>query len=227
MASISPVKVAGTVTAIAVSGFLGYAVYFDYMRRHSPEFRKSLRKQQKKLSAVAEANAKAEKEKNAKALRDGFLRIQTEAIPMTPDQQEGYFAEAANQGEQLIAQGEEHYVEAALHFFRALRVYGNPGELLAVYQRVVPPPVLDMIIQLIALSTSTATGAGAGARPTATGAGAGARPTAASLETPAPAPASVEDLDEEKPAKEDAPSPNSASQGSGAEWEKVNQEAQE
>lgn len=50
---------------------------------------------------------------------------------MTPDQQEGYFAEAANQGEQLIAQGEEHYVEAALHFFRALRVYGNPGELLA------------------------------------------------------------------------------------------------
>lgn len=65
------------------------------------------------------------------ALRDGFLRIQTEAVPMTPDQQEGYFAEAANQGEQLIAQGEEHYVEAALHFFRALRVYGNPGELLA------------------------------------------------------------------------------------------------
>ncbi|OXG14641.1 hypothetical protein C366_04684 [Cryptococcus neoformans Tu401-1] len=216
MASISPVKVAGTVAAVAVSGFLGYAVYFDYMRRHSPEFRKSLRKQHKKLSAVAEANAKAEKEKNAKALRDGFLRIQTEAVPMTPDQQEGYFAEAANQGEQLIAQGEEHYVEAALHFFRALRVYGNPGELLAVYQRVVPPPVLDMIIQLIALSTSTATGAGAGARP-----------TAASLETPAPAPASIEDLDEEKPAKEDAPSPNSASQGSGAEWEKVNQEAQE
>lgn len=43
MASISPVKVAGTVAAIAVSGFLGYAVYFDYMRRHSPEFRKSLR----------------------------------------------------------------------------------------------------------------------------------------------------------------------------------------
>lgn len=67
----------------------------------------------------------------SQALRDGFLRIQTEAVPMTPDQQEGYFAEAANQGEQLIAQGEEHYVEAALHFFRALRVYGNPGELLA------------------------------------------------------------------------------------------------
>lgn len=43
MASISPVKVAGTVAAVAVSGFLGYAVYFDYMRRHSPEFRKSLR----------------------------------------------------------------------------------------------------------------------------------------------------------------------------------------
>ncbi|WVN86285.1 uncharacterized protein L203_101448 [Cryptococcus depauperatus CBS 7841] len=211
MSSFSPIKTAGTIAAVAATGFLGYAIYFDYMRRNSPEFRKSLRKQQKKLAAVAEANAKARKDTDTKALREGYLSIQTEKPPTTPEQQEAYFAEEANQGEQLITKGEEFYVEAALHFFRALRVYHSPGELLAVYQRVVPPAVLEMIIQLVAMSTSR-------------GAPGAALSSNISLETPAQPPASVEDIDDAAPEQKDAHSSNSTSQGSGADWEKVSSE---
>ncbi|TYJ57268.1 hypothetical protein B9479_002001 [Cryptococcus floricola] len=241
MASISPVRVAGTVAALAATGFLGYAVYFDYQRRNSATFRKSLKKQEKKLAAVAEADAKQQKEKDNLALREGFLRTQLEPVPSSPDQQEAYFAEQANSGELAIAKGPEHYVEAALHFFKALRVYHSPGELLAVYQRVCPPEVLEMVVRLIGLSQGVAS----------------------SLETPEREPASVNDIDdtpsasaqakaveeakaaataavaeavaesekereeEKKEEEEEVSSPKTASQGSGAEWENVNEKPEE
>ena len=42
MASRSTTQIALLATAAAVTGVVGYAVYFDYQRRHNPEFRKGL-----------------------------------------------------------------------------------------------------------------------------------------------------------------------------------------
>lgn len=36
--------VVGATAAIAASALVGYAVYFDYKRRHDPEFRRALSK---------------------------------------------------------------------------------------------------------------------------------------------------------------------------------------
>jgi import receptor subunit TOM20 len=36
--------VVGATAAIAASALVGYAVYFDYKRRHDPEFRRTLSK---------------------------------------------------------------------------------------------------------------------------------------------------------------------------------------
>ena len=48
-----------TITAIAAAAIAGYAVYFDYQRRNSADFRKSLKKRevkQKKLKAKRKPN---------------------------------------------------------------------------------------------------------------------------------------------------------------------------
>ena len=53
-----------TITAIAAAAIAGYAVYFDYQRRNSADFRKSLKKRevkQKKLKAKKEAESKQNK----------------------------------------------------------------------------------------------------------------------------------------------------------------------
>lgn len=42
MTSRSPATIALYTTGAILTGLVGYAVYFDYMRRNSPEFRKNL-----------------------------------------------------------------------------------------------------------------------------------------------------------------------------------------
>ncbi|WWD19313.1 hypothetical protein CI109_103771 [Kwoniella shandongensis] len=214
MSSSPALRIAGATAAVVATGFLGYAVYFDYMRRNSPEFRKSLKKQHKKLEAAAEARAKEEKERNSKALRQALAEIQAEGIPASPEQQEAYFQEQVAEGEKLATMGPEFHVKSASHFYRALRVYPQPLELLGIYQKVVPPPVWNLLIEITSLSSAELGGSGAGAS-----ASAGA--------IPAQAQASVADIDDASPVGGDAPSPNGASQGSGAEWEKLSQESRE
>ncbi len=55
----------------AVTGFIGYAFYFDYQRRHNPAFRKNLKKQARKIKAEAEAKEAVQKANNT-AVRLGL-----------------------------------------------------------------------------------------------------------------------------------------------------------
>jgi mitochondrial import receptor subunit TOM20 len=41
-------------------------------------------------------------------------------------------------------QGPMFYLPAALHFYRGLRVYPSPVELIAIYQNTVPEPVFKV-----------------------------------------------------------------------------------
>lgn len=56
--------------------------------------------------------------------------------------------------------GEPEHFNAAVAFFRALRVYPSPMELIMVYQRMVPEPVLKIIMQLYSFEMSPASAAG-------------------------------------------------------------------
>jgi import receptor subunit TOM20 len=44
MSARSATQIVLLTAATAVTGLVGYAVYFDYMRRNNPDFRKSIRK---------------------------------------------------------------------------------------------------------------------------------------------------------------------------------------
>ncbi|ORX38243.1 mitochondrial outer membrane translocase complex, subunit Tom20 domain-containing protein [Kockovaella imperatae] len=211
MASRTPAQVALITTGAILTGLVGYAVYFDYQRRHNPEFRKSIKKQHKKVRAAAEARNKAEKDRNSKLLREALKEIQAESPPSAPEQQEMYFQEHVGQGEQLAAMGPDSYVEAAAHFYRALRVYPQPVELLMIYQKVAPPPVFALLLELTSLTGGGPAGAGAGF-------GAGGPPPQA--------PASIDDIDEGGSPTGDSQGTSSGSgMGSGGDWERVSEGA--
>ncbi|KAI0304074.1 hypothetical protein BC826DRAFT_1100975 [Russula brevipes] len=73
-----------------------------------------------------------------------MARIKDDRVPTTPDEREKYFVSQMEKGEQLCTQGPEFAVEAALAFFRALRVYPSPVELIMISQNTVPEPVFKI-----------------------------------------------------------------------------------
>lgn len=50
--------------------------------------------------------------------------------------------------------GEAFYNDAVLPFYLALRVYPAPMELIMIYQKTVPEPVFQMIINAMALDVN-------------------------------------------------------------------------
>ena len=41
-------------------------------------------------------------------------------------------------------------IEAALCFYKALKVYPQPRELISIYDKTVPKPVIDILAEMIA-----------------------------------------------------------------------------
>lgn len=148
-----------SLSVLGVAG-LGYAVYFDHKRRNDPVFRQSLLKQSKKSSKASkkEAAKRAQRE-------DGFIQdlLQEARAPGTfpagVEEREQYFLKYVSLGEQLFAMGSDKYLEAAAAFFKALKVYPQPVELIMIYQKAVPKEVFDTIMRIV--SKDIATGGGA------------------------------------------------------------------
>jgi import receptor subunit TOM20 len=65
--------------------------------------------------------------------------------------------QSVQEGEQLLLQGPELYIVAAAAFFKALKVYPSPLELLKIYQKAVPEQALSYIYEMVAKDVSAAT----------------------------------------------------------------------
>ncbi|EJT48680.1 hypothetical protein A1Q2_08292 [Trichosporon asahii var. asahii CBS 8904] len=235
MSQTSSIPRAGKIALLTVgaltAGALGYAVYFDYMRRNSAEFRKGLKKQQKKVKQQQEAAAKHQAEADQRELTMALVELELEMPPSSPEQMEVYFQEHVATAEALAAKGPENYVKAATHFYRALRVYPQPVELLMIYQKVCPERVFQLVLKLTQL-TAAAAGASAGAAPAAQPASVAdiddaiakdekeeEKEVAAEIEKVLE---EAEKEEEEEAKSEDAPESNN---GSGASWDHVSHEA--
>jgi import receptor subunit TOM20 len=147
-----------TLAGLAVAGgLLAYAAYFDYKRRNDVEFRKKLRKDKKRVDkALADSKESAgitsSKEITPEKLREALEQVKNEESPKTSEEKEAYFMQHVGLGEQLAQQGTDFLLPAALSFFRALRVYPAPVELIMIYQKTVPEPVFKIIMELTNLN---------------------------------------------------------------------------
>ncbi|KAM6496192.1 hypothetical protein JOM56_008898 [Amanita muscaria] len=147
-----------TIAGLTIAGsILAYAVYFDYKRRNDVEFRKKLRKEKKRVNkTLAESkeseDASGAKEVTPEMLRDALEQVKNEESPRTTEEKEAYFMQHVGVGEQLARQGPDFLLPAALSFFRALRVYPSPVELIMIYQKTVPEPVFKIVMELTNLN---------------------------------------------------------------------------
>ncbi|KAK0491362.1 hypothetical protein IW261DRAFT_1324136 [Armillaria novae-zelandiae] len=136
------------VAGAAVAGLVAYAVYFDYKRRNDAEFRKKLRKEKKRVDKSIASSSAAPSAVSVDSLREALERVKKEEVPITPAERENYFMSQVAMGEQLALQGPDFQLPAALSFYRALRVYPSPVELMVIYEKTVPEPIFKMVIQM-------------------------------------------------------------------------------
>ncbi|KAL8287309.1 hypothetical protein RQP46_003761 [Phenoliferia psychrophenolica] len=144
-------RIAAVTAGVAALGVVSYALYFDYRRRHDPVFRKNLNKQKKHIEKVASQQQQAGRTHVLAALRRALAIINSEPGPTDVAEKEVYFMEQVGMGEQLAARSPEHYVSSAISFYRALKVYPAPHELIMIYQKTQPPLVFDLVMEMITL----------------------------------------------------------------------------
>jgi len=71
-------------------------------------------------------------------------------VPTDPAQKEAFFMDQLANGEQLFRQGPEFFEASAICFYRAMKVYPNPMDLLVIFQRSTPEPVFNLLMELMA-----------------------------------------------------------------------------
>ena len=160
--SLRPSTVVAATVGTAVTGFLAYALYFDYRRRNDPEFRKQLKRQSKRTAKAAKAEAEESNNRDRKELRAMVDEANEEGYPEKAEDKEAYFMDRLQEGESLCTSrtfesvllspsfvllthptAEANRKEAALCFFKALKVYPTPKEIMSLYDRTVPKVTLS------------------------------------------------------------------------------------
>ncbi len=136
---------------LTIIDLVSYLVYFDYQRRHSVEFRRHIRKTARKHKEVQERNAQAEKAELLADIKTTlFKSLADDPLPSGLDDREQAFMAQVGQGEQLSSvPGQE--INAALSFYRALCVYPNPADLLAIYQKTINGKIYEIVMTMIAV----------------------------------------------------------------------------
>ncbi|CAG8936932.1 unnamed protein product [Penicillium salamii] len=139
--------IAGTV----LTGVLAYAIYFDHKRQSDPNFRKSLKKNNKKVEISVKQQQEAAGEARVAELKNALESVKKNGeLPTGLEEKEAYFMEQVAKGESLCAsEGAEN--EAAISFWKALKVYPQPQDLMGIYERTVPANILEVLAELIAL----------------------------------------------------------------------------
>jgi import receptor subunit TOM20 len=134
------------------ANFYQSAIYFDHRRRTDPNFRKQLKKDSKRLARAAKEEAEAHTVKQRQFIKQAVQEAKEEGFPSDVEEREAYFMQEVARGEGLSGEGKSvdeleamaclpfagtDNVEAALCFYKALKVYPQPSDLIAIYDKTV------------------------------------------------------------------------------------------
>ncbi|KAG5291407.1 mitochondrial import receptor subunit tom-20 [Histoplasma ohiense] len=157
---------AGTI----LTGFLAYAIYFDYKRHSDAEFRRNLKRDNRRLARAVREESAAQGARQIAEIKEAVLDAKAEGFPTDPDDKERYFMGQIAKGEQLAADGSSN-IEAALAFYKALKVYPQPKDLITIYDTTVPKDVLEILAEMVGQDTSLQLGSFTGGSSTGSSSG--------------------------------------------------------
>ncbi|MCJ1339459.1 hypothetical protein MMC09_004749 [Bachmanniomyces sp. S44760] len=159
--SLRPSVIIAASVGTVLTGFVAYAIYFDHKRRSDPEFRKALKRESRREARAAKEQAEAQGAQQKEAITKAVSSAKDEGFPTEVEEKEAFFMTEVAHGEALCQDGSDP-VDAALCFYKALKVYPQPRDLMSIYDKTVPKPVLDVLADMIASDPSVKVGPGSG-----------------------------------------------------------------
>ncbi|RKP24728.1 MAS20 protein import receptor-domain-containing protein, partial [Syncephalis pseudoplumigaleata] len=145
-------KAALAVGVLALLG-VGYAIYFDHKRRSDPKFRRKLKRQRKRAEKEHKLKEDVGEMATANIIASALARCDDETAPTSVEGKEKYFMDQIALGESLLPRGQAAYEDAAVHFYRAFRVYPSPMELLMILQKTLPNELFQIVMGMMQLET--------------------------------------------------------------------------
>ncbi|KAK4081855.1 hypothetical protein Purlil1_11542 [Purpureocillium lilacinum] len=143
---IAHVTEANTATA-------AYVAWFDYRRRSQADFRRNLRRNERRQARAEKEEAEASTRRQRDAIKLKVDEAKEEGFPAGVEEREAYFNEQVMSGE-MLSSDPSKAVESALAFYKGLKVYPAPGDLIKIYDSTVPKPILDILAEMIAYDSS-------------------------------------------------------------------------
>ncbi|EFX03584.1 mitochondrial import receptor subunit [Grosmannia clavigera kw1407] len=135
--------------AAVATGLVAYALYFDHRRRSQPEFRRVLRRNERQQARAEKEMAHKETAKQREVIKLAVDLAKAEGFPTSVEDKEAFFLDQVSKGETLGTDPTKS-IESALHFYKALKVYPTPGDLIRIYDQTVSKPILDILAEMIA-----------------------------------------------------------------------------
>lgn len=139
--------------ATAATAIVAYAVYFDYNRRADADFRRNLRRNERRQARAEKEEAEASTKRQRDAVKNRVDEAKEEGFPSGVEEREAYFNEQVMTGE-MLSNDPSKAIESALAFYKGLKVYPAPGDLIKIYDSTVPKPVLDVLAEMIAYDST-------------------------------------------------------------------------
>ncbi|KAI5868424.1 mitochondrial outer membrane translocase complex, subunit Tom20 domain-containing protein [Durotheca rogersii] len=138
---VQPSTIMSITAATAATGILAYAVYFDYQRRADPNFRRNLRREERRHARAEKEEAAAQSKKKRRDVQRLVEEAAGAGYPSGVNEREQFFMDQVQQGE-LLAADPSKTMEAGLAFYKALKVYPTPGDLISIYDKTVDKVII-------------------------------------------------------------------------------------
>lgn len=80
-----------------------YAIYFDYRRQSDPEFRRALKRDNRRLARTVRQESEAHGAQQMESIRQAVADAKDEGFPADLEEREGFFMSQVAKGEALCA----------------------------------------------------------------------------------------------------------------------------
>ncbi|KAG7138632.1 Mitochondrial import receptor subunit tom20 like protein [Verticillium longisporum] len=134
---VQPSTIVTASVAAAATGVVAYLFYFDYQRRVNANFRRDLRRNERKQHRAEKEEAQLETVRQRQAIAQAVVQAKEEGFPEDVEGREAYFLQQVSEGETLAAD-------------RPQGLPPTPNDLISIYDKTVPKPVLDILAEMIA-----------------------------------------------------------------------------
>lgn len=86
-----------------------YAIYFDHKRQSDPEFRRALKKDNRRLARAVKEEVEAQGAQQRETIKAVVEQAKDEGFPTDLEEKEAYFMSQVAKGESLCAEGTPFY----------------------------------------------------------------------------------------------------------------------